>query len=114
MHALSVILGLYQNVCQNCVATIGAMCFSCVALVAAHFLFCEENVMSTAFGEHLRKLRKSNTNFTQEDMAEKLNISRSTYTYYETGKSEPCLSSIRIMCRLFKVDFNTIFDYDEK
>lgn len=45
--------------------------------------------MSKEFGERLRVLRKVRTNYSQEDMARLLNISRSTYTYYETGKSEP-------------------------
>ncbi|MCH5303290.1 MAG: helix-turn-helix transcriptional regulator [Ruminococcus sp.] len=69
--------------------------------------------MSMAFGEHLRELRKSNTKYTQEDMAKKLNISRSTYTYYETGKSEPSFHSLHKICETLMVDYNTLFDYNE-
>lgn len=64
--------------------------------------------MSKAFGEHLRKLRKTNTRYTQQDMADMLKISRSTYTYYETGKSEPSQDALGKLCAILKTDFNTL------
>ena len=45
-------------------------------------------------------------------MADFLNISRSTYTYYETGKSEPGLDKIKIMCEIFNIDYNTILKFE--
>lgn len=46
--------------------------------------------------EKLIQLRKSN-NFTQEDMATKLEIARTTYTGYENGTFSPSLDmAIRI------------------
>lgn len=69
--------------------------------------------MSKRYGEHLRNLRTSKTNYTQVDMAKMLNISRSTYTYYETGKSEPNFSNLRKIVAILGVDYNVMFDYEE-
>lgn len=66
--------------------------------------------MSKAFGEHLRKLRKANTNYSQQNMADLLKISRSTYTYYETGKSEPGQVVLKKLCEIFAVDYNTLLN----
>ena len=64
--------------------------------------------MSTVFGDHLRELRKNNTNYNQEKIAELLDISRSTYTYYETGKTEPSQETLLKLCNILNVDFNTL------
>jgi transcriptional regulator with XRE-family HTH domain len=67
--------------------------------------------MSIEFGKHLRELRNK-SGYTQQQMADFLNISRSTYTYYETGKSEPGLDKIKIMCEIFNIDYNTILKFE--
>lgn len=64
--------------------------------------------MSKAFGDHLRKLRKEKSNYSQQNMADMLKISRSTYTYYETGKSEPGQAVLRQLCEILSVDYNTL------
>ena len=69
--------------------------------------------MSKSFGRHLRDLRKSNSNFSQQEMADMLNISRSTYTYYETGKSEPGQEKLKRICEILNVDFNTLLGYSD-
>ena len=66
--------------------------------------------MSKEFGDHLRDLRKA-IGYTQQDMADMLNISRSTYTYYETGKSQPSFQNLKKLCEILEVDYNTILDY---
>lgn len=48
------------------------------------------------FAEHLKHIRK-NTELTQKDVADLLHIDRSTYAYYETGKTHPDLD---LLCRL--------------
>ncbi len=53
------------------------------------------------FSEALRKYRKK-CGFTQEQVARVLNIDRSSYTYYEIGKTEPTLSSLVKLSRLFE------------
>ncbi len=67
--------------------------------------------MSKAFGNHLRSLRKKNSNYSQQNMADMLKISRSTYTYYETGKSEPGQDTLRKLCNILSVDFNSLLGY---
>jgi transcriptional regulator with XRE-family HTH domain len=56
--------------------------------------------------ERLKELR-SGTGLKQEDIAIKLNISRSTYANYENGASEP---SIPILLDLAKI-YNVSIDY---
>lgn len=70
--------------------------------------------MSKSFGRHLRDLRKSNSKYSQQEMADMLNISRSTYTYYETGKSEPGQEKLRKICEILNVDFNTLLGYSDE
>lgn len=43
------------------------------------------------FGQHLAEIRKNN-HLTQEQIARQLQVNRSTYTYYETGKTQFTLS----------------------
>ena len=66
--------------------------------------------MSIEFGEHLRALRKNMTKYTQDDMAKLLGISRSTYTYYETGKSEPGVENLHKLTTILRVDYTTILN----
>lgn len=48
---------------------------------------------------------------TQQQVADQLYLSRSTYTKYETGVSEPSLSILRKITDLFQVDYNTLLNY---
>ena len=70
--------------------------------------------MSKAFGRHLRDLRKNHSKFSQQEMADMLNISRSTYTYYETGKSEPGQEKLKKICEILDVDYNTLLGFSEE
>lgn len=94
-------------------------CFATMSVVFfAHSLGCvlfyfRGEIMSKEFGEHLRKLRKEKTDYSQQQMADLLSISRSTYTYYETGNSEPSNQNLKKLAKFFDVDFNTLFDYEE-
>lgn len=55
-----------------------------------------------SFGERLRKLRK-NEDLTQEQIAKDLNIVRSTYAYYEIGRTYPDFSTLIRIAQLFNV-----------
>lgn len=55
------------------------------------------------FGARLALLRTAH-GMSQEQVARVLNVSRSTYSYYESGKSAPSLESLRILIRLFCPD----------
>ena len=56
-------------------------------------------------GESLKKMRKQ-YKMTQEDIAKLLGISRSGYTYYETGKTVP---SVEVLQKLSAI-YNTTID----
>nr|DAH09959.1 MAG TPA: Repressor protein CI [Caudoviricetes sp.] len=57
---------------------------------------------------NLRFLRKKKE-YTQQEIADRLGINRTTYTKWETGVSEPGLKSIERLCNLLDVDYNTLF-----
>ena len=57
---------------------------------------------SIQLNQRLRSLREK-CGFTQEQVAKTLNIDRSSYTYYETGKTEPSIASLIKLSNLFKV-----------
>ncbi|WP_165445113.1 helix-turn-helix domain-containing protein [Gracilibacillus phocaeensis] len=54
------------------------------------------------FQERLRYLRERQ-GIKQEEMAKKLNISTSAYGYYEQGRNEPSLDSIKTIAEIFDV-----------
>lgn len=55
----------------------------------------------------LRSAREA-ANLTQQDMAGHLNICRSTYTYYETGHTQPDLESLAKICRILGVSADSL------
>ena len=55
-----------------------------------------------AFHDRLKQARK-NAGITQEDIAKILGIAKSTYSGYETGKSEPSMKAIANMMRAYMV-----------
>lgn len=57
--------------------------------------------------KELRKLRLLNK-YTQKEVAEVLNIDRSTYTYYESGKTKPDLTQLAKLARLYNVSIDRI------
>lgn len=52
------------------------------------------------FGARLALLRVSH-GMSQEQVSNVLSVSRSTYSYYESGKSAPSLETLRALIRLF-------------
>jgi len=54
-------------------------------------------------GKNLRFLRKQK-GWTQAELAEKLQVNRSLIGAYEEGRSEPRLTTLMLLCELFKVD----------
>lgn len=46
-------------------------------------------------------------------MARRLGVDRSTYTYYETGKSQPNLKTLEKLCQILSVDYNTLLKQKE-
>ena len=52
--------------------------------------------------DKLRTLRENN-GFKQIEIAKILNCSRSTYTYYETGKTTPSISVLKLLAKIYNV-----------
>lgn len=57
----------------------------------------------------LKRLRENN-GYTQQQVANALNIERSTYTYYETGKTTPDINTIIKLSKIFNVPYSEIFE----
>lgn len=60
------------------------------------------------FVDNVRKARKS-ANLTQEEVAEKLNTSRSNITKYELGTLEPNIETIGMLAELYGVSTDWLF-----
>ncbi|MBQ7638039.1 MAG: helix-turn-helix transcriptional regulator [Clostridia bacterium] len=50
--------------------------------------------------------------YTQKDVADVLGIDRSTYAYYETGKTEVPVKKLAVLARLYGVEINDFFNND--
>lgn len=58
--------------------------------------------MSTFNNAKLKELRK-NAGFTQLQMAQRINVARTTYAEYEQGKIQPPIDKIQRICRTFGI-----------
>ncbi len=56
----------------------------------------------TALGNRLRTLRRCN-GMTQREVAARLHLDRSSYAYYEIGKTEPDLHTLSEIAGIFQV-----------
>lgn len=62
---------------------------------------------------HILKKLRENSGYTQQQVAEVLNIDRSTYAYYETGKTTPDINTIIKLSKIFNVPYTEIFEDEE-
>ncbi|MDO4419899.1 MAG: helix-turn-helix transcriptional regulator [Ruminococcus sp.] len=70
--------------------------------------------MSKQLGNKLSFLRSRN-GFTQNQIAEQINVDRSTYSNYERAVTEPDVKTIKKLAKIFGVDVNELLSYaDEK
>lgn len=60
-------------------------------------------------GEKLYKLRESK-NMSQEELAEKLGVSRQTISNWENDKVTIDVDKAQELCKLYGIDMNTLFD----
>lgn len=65
------------------------------------------------FNEKLKELRIEKK-FSQKDVAQSLGIDRTTYTKYETGKSEPDFETIKKLADFFGVSIDSLLGRDKK
>ncbi len=68
-------------------------------------------MFSVEMGQKLRMLRE-NFGYTQQHMAKILNIDRSTYTYYELGRTSPSWETLFILAKLFGVGIEELLGQD--
>lgn len=59
------------------------------------------------FGDNLRKLRK-NKNYSQEDLAFKVGVSRQSVSKWETGEAYPEMNNILELCKIFHCKINEL------
>ena len=59
--------------------------------------------------EYLKKLRKS-CNYSQEFVASHLNITRQTYSHYETGRISPPVNSLYNLAKLYGISVDNFLD----
>lgn len=57
--------------------------------------------------EKIRAIRKA-CGFTQQQVAAVLNVDRSTYTYYETGKTTPDIHTVKLLANLFNLSIDDL------
>ena len=62
--------------------------------------------------ESLKKVRKEHK-LTQQDIAEVLGIDRSTYTFYETGKTSPSIATLHKLADIYNVSIGYLAGYEE-
>lgn len=59
--------------------------------------------------KYLKELRKS-YNYSQEYVASQLNITRQTYSHYETGRITPPVDSLYNLSRLYSIPLNSFLE----
>ena len=61
---------------------------------------------------NIRKLRFNNDEMTQQELADKLGVSRQTINAIEAGKYSPTLELAFRIAEVFKVSLAEVFQYD--
>ena len=65
------------------------------------------------FAENLMELRKLH-NMSQEELAEKINVSRQTLSKYETGESLPDIEKCLAIAKIFGVSVDDLINYKKE
>lgn len=61
------------------------------------------------FGEKLRQARKE-ANFSQEELAEKMSVSRSAIAKWETDKGMPDINNLKMMAQIMNISIDYLLD----
>ena len=69
--------------------------------------------MRKNLGEKLKEARE-NANLSQQDVADKLNVSRQTISKYELNINEPDLETLKEISYLYQVDINYLLGMNTK
>ena len=98
-----------QGICSFCVLFSGRAVSYTQAITQGGRLKMDQQKI----GEFLKTLRKDN-NLTQEELADKMNVSRRTVSRWETGSNLPDLSILVELADLYNVDMREIFNGERK
>ena len=66
----------------------------------------------TSFADNLTELRKYH-DLSQEELAEKIGVSRQTLSKYETGESLPDIEKSKLLADVFGVSVDDLISYDK-
>ncbi len=66
-----------------------------------------------SFAENLVELRKYH-DFSQEELADMIGVSRQTLSKYETGESLPDIEKCKRLANVFGVTIDDLISYDKK
>ncbi len=72
----------------------------------------DEKVLRTIFSRRLRQLRKI-SGMTQLQVSQLLSLDRSTYAYYETGKTCPAFDTLLRLSQIYNVSTDYLIGADE-
>ena len=72
-----------------------------------------EILMKLNLAENLKKIRKEN-NLSQEQLAEKLGVSRQSVSKWEAGQAYPEMDKVLQICKLFDLNMDELFNQDVK
>ncbi len=64
------------------------------------------------FAQRLKNIRKE-SNLTQKQVYEKLGISANGYASYEQGRTEPSISTLIALCKLFDVSADYLLGLED-
>lgn len=70
---------------------------------------CDNEMSGRPLEKYLKELRKS-YNYSQEYVASQLNITRQTYSHYETGRIMPPVDSLYNLSKLYGVPLNSFLE----
>ncbi len=62
-------------------------------------------------GENIKKFRQEN-NYTQEEFAKKINVTRQTISKWEKNISVPDIESLLLISECFNIDINVLLEID--
>ncbi len=65
------------------------------------------------FQKRIKELRTQHQ-WTQEDLAEKLNVTRQTISKWEQGINEPDITTLQRLCEIFEVSFDALLGKEEQ
>lgn len=63
-------------------------------------------------GQRLKRFREA-SGLTQQQVADVLNLDRSTYAYYETGKTTPDIKSVSKLIKIFNISYYDLIDEED-